>query len=92
MNLRFGVFRFGLGFGTKGAEHEPNQTVASLVPTIVYSKPCAQGLGYAHVLLWVARSYLGPHMHAMFSCSRDSAISTPQQDKISWSYLNTDNN
>ena len=44
------------------------------------------------MLLWVARSYLGPHMHAMFSYSGDSAVSVPQQDKISWSYLNTDNN
>ena len=61
-----------------------------VVPTTVYSKPCAQGLGYAHVLLWVARLYLGPHMRAMFSYSGDSADSAPQQDKISWSYLDTD--
>ena len=62
------------------------------VPTTVYSKPCAQGIGYAHVLLGVAGSYLGPHMRAMFSYSGDSADSAPQQDKISWSYLNTDKN
>ena len=31
-------------------------------------------------------------MCAMFSYSGDSADSAPQQDKISWSYLDTDNN
>ena len=35
--------------------------------------------------------YLGLHMCAMFSYSGDSAVSAPQQDIISWSYLNTDN-
>ena len=45
------------------------------VPLTVYGKPYALGLGYEHV-------YLGLHMCAMFSYSGDSAINTPQRDKI----------
>ena len=45
------------------------------VPLTVYGKPYALGLGYEHL-------YPGPHMCAMFSYSGDSAVSTPQRDKI----------
>ena len=53
------------------------------VPLTVYGKPYALGLGQTiYSLPGYERSYPGSHMHAMFSYSGDSAISTPQQDKI----------
>ena len=53
------------------------------VPLTVYGKPYALGLGQTNYSLpGYERSYPGSHMRAMFSYSGDSAISTPQQDKI----------
>ena len=39
MSLRFRVFRFGFRFGTFGAEHEPNRTVASLISLLLCMRP-----------------------------------------------------
>ena len=52
------------------------------MPLTVYGKPYTLGLGYEHV-------YLGLHMCAMFSYRGDSAVSTPQQDKIYLGVIST---
>ena len=49
----------------------------------VYGKPYALGLGQTKYSLPGYKClYPGPHMHAMFSYSGDSAVSAPQWDKI----------
>ena len=60
------------------------------VPLTVYGKPYALGLGQTkYSLPGYEHVYPGPHMHAMFSFSGDSAVSTPQQDKIYLGVIST---
>ena len=53
------------------------------MPLTIYGKTYALGLGQTkYSLPGYKHVYPEPHMHAMFSYSADSAISTPQRDKI----------
>ena len=60
------------------------------VPLTVYGKPYALGLEQTkYSLPGYECVYPGPHMHAMFSYSGDSAISVPQQDNIYLGVIST---